>query len=94
MAWNITRNEWSAETKRVVVERRRKGTDEQKFNAATRLAEEKQRQGEDAEMGRRLCDAAQTDWPSTKQQGAFRGASRSRAAQCGIQSEPESYIKK
>lgn len=44
MVWNITRNERSAETKREVEERRRGDREEQKFNAATRLAEEKKKQ--------------------------------------------------
>lgn len=68
MAWNIKRNEQSAETERGGREER-EGTEEHKFNAATRLAgekTEKQRQGEREKWGRGLrCSA---DRPAFKKQ--------------------------
>lgn len=57
MAWDITRNERSAETERGVAEsEEERGQKDRKFNAATGLAEEgqkKQRQGR--EMGQRFA---------------------------------------
>lgn len=41
--------------------------------------------------GKEVCDAMQTDWPSRNSRGRQK-ASRSRAAQSGVQSGPESYI--
>lgn len=67
------------------------GTEEHEFNAATRLARERQKKKRGGRKAKEVCDAVQTDWPLRNSRGRQK-ASRSRAAQCGVQSGPESYI--
>lgn len=98
MAWNTTRrNERSAEIKREVVERRKRERKRGQTNIGSMpqlgFAEGKKNRDRERrkkwERGLR-CSA---DRPAFKKNsGGHQKASRSRAAQCSVQSGPESYI--
>lgn len=59
-----------------------------KFNAAARLAGERQERGRNR---REVCDAEQTDWPLRNSRGC-QTVSRSRSAQCGFYTGPNKNI--